>query len=275
MDKASAPVTDEVETRAFVSRETTKHRDGRSQVVDDIVVVEEPLEVRLDDAPLAVIMRTPGADFELAAGLLLGEGLIRGPDDVAGVSWCREPGETGPTNVVSVASREGRGAELVAGRQRAILTSSSCGLCGRVTLDEIEKEAPPLRSVHRPDIALLTSAMEQLRTRQTWFDHTGANHGAAVLVKGEIAATFEDIGRHNAVDKCVGKLLLSESLPLSGALLVVSGRVSFEIVQKALMASISAVAGVGGVSSLAVRLASESGMFLAGFVRNGGANIYA
>lgn len=270
-DPAPAP-----ETRPYVLRRTLRIRDREAAECDDGVVVEEPLEVRLDGAPVAVVMRTPGDDFELAVGFLLAEGLVDGPEEIAGVSWCRVAGQAGPTNRVSVATREGSGAQRVEGRRRVVVAASACGLCGRTTLDEIHRAAPRPVVALRPRAEALQAALRALRRRQVLFERTGAVHGAAVVgPDGEVAAAYEDVGRHNAVDKCVGRLALEGRLPLTGHLLAVSGRVSFEIVQKAVMAGLPAICGVGAASSLAVDLARQTEVFLAGFVRGGGCNVYA
>ncbi len=283
MPKEPAQVTGVPDPRRAIERTPTVtcvvHRtmDGApGAAADDRLAVEAPLEIRLDDAPVAVVMRTPGADFELAAGFLFSEGLVASAADVAGIAWCREPGQTGPTNVVSMATPDRRGPRVVGDRRRVVTTTSACGLCGRVTLDEVHRRLAPLAPPPPLTLADLEAAQAALRDAQPRFADTGSVHGAALLAgDGARVACFEDIGRHNAVDKCVGRMLLGERLPLAGHLLVVSGRVSFEIVQKAAVAGIPAVCAVGGATSLAVDLAREAGMLLAGFVRDGRATVYA
>ena len=266
-----------IERDPTATRLVHRTKDGAPGApADDVLAVEAPLEIRLDDAPVAVVMRTPGADFELAAGFLFSEGLVTAPDDVAGISWCREAGQAGPTNVVSVATPDRRGPRVVGDRRRVVTTTSACGLCGRVTLDEVHRRLAPLSPPPPLSLADLESAQAALRAAQPHFADTGSVHGAALLdTQGALVAAFEDVGRHNAVDKCVGRMLLQERVPLAGHLLAVSGRVSFEIVQKAAVAGIPAVCAVGGATSLAVDLARETGMLLAGFVRDGRATVYA
>jgi FdhD protein len=264
------------ETRPVVERPIVRHASGAARAEADRLAVEEPLEIRLDDAPVAVVMRTPGDDFELAVGFLLAEGLVLEPEEVAGVSYCRDPeAGPGPTNVVSVATPGAAAAERVAARRRVVVTGSACGLCGRTSLEEVHRRLP--RPGAPPELAPadLHRALRRLAASQPAFAETGATHGAAILdAGGAPVAVFEDVGRHNAVDKCVGQLALRGALPATGHLLCVSGRVSFEIVQKALAAGIPAVAAVGGATSLAVDLAQSAGLLLAGFVREDRCTVY-
>jgi FdhD protein len=259
--------------------EVLVHRAGDGAARIDRVATEEPLEIRLDGAPLAVVMRTPGDDLELAAGFLLAEGIVREADDLETLRHCAEA--TAGENVVDARlspARRGAAEALLAARraERATVTSASCGVCGKRTLEALVSQAPPFEAAPRVDAARVVALPSRLRGAQAVFELTGGLHGAAVFdAAGELAVCREDIGRHNAVDKCVGHLLLRERLPLAGAILMVSGRTSFEIVQKALAARIPTVAAVSAPSSLAVELARASRMALLGFVRDGGFNLYA
>ncbi len=243
---------------------------------EDRVTVEEPLEIRVGGETLAVTMRTPGHDFDLAAGWLLAEGIVRLPSEIARIEHCRQvksPEEEG--NVVIVRTTEPAGAPLDRAR-RLLLTSSSCGLCGKGSIESLHGHFPPVVSAARTDAATLSRLPDALRKAQANFAETGGLHAAGVFsLTGELLACREDIGRHNAVDKSIGHLFRQGRLPLSEAILVVSGRASFEIVQKALAASIPIVAAVSAPSSLAIDLARGSGIALAGFLREGGFNLYS
>lgn len=261
----------------------------------DAVVVEEPLEIRLDGEVLAVTMRTPGRpddDRRLALGFLLAEGLIRGLADVerverpsSGIAQ-KAPGEPQEPfcNAIAVQRRPGvpgafpgTGEALgaIPAARRGTLTTSACGVCGRATIEDLLARLPRLPPSPALSAAVILSSPERLRESQGTFARTGSIHAAAALdTMGQVLAAAEDVGRHNAVDKVVGALLESGRLA-DAALLVVSGRTSFEMVQKAAMAGIPALAGVGGVTSMAVDLAERCGLTLAGFVRDGRASVYA
>ena len=244
---------------------------------EDLAAAEEPLEIRLHGRSFAVIMRTPGEDRALAAGFLLSEGLIRGAADLGAVEHCRHPEHPDVHNIVDVflMGDARAGLEAALARRRNVMTSASCGLCGRVSIDAVRQEAPPVASGEPMSRARLAAMPELLRARQAVFDETGGLHAAAIAAPdGTLAAFAEDVGRHNATDKVIGTLLLAERLPLPGAALVVSGRASFEIVQKAWMAGVPIVCAVSAPSSLAIDLAAEAGITLAGFVRSGGFNLY-
>jgi len=256
---------------------------GRS----DVLAVEEPLEVRLKwregltettHAPstLSMTMRTPGHDVELVAGMLLAEGLIRSRDEVRRIVYCLDAtsDQAQRFNVVT--------AELVGPPRRTVLerrvvTSSSCGVCGSASIDAARLEDhPPLGSGPAVGVEMLCRFPELLAAGQRGFAATGGLHGAALVdAAGDVLVLREDVGRHNAVDKVVGWALLAGRVPLPDAVLVVSGRVSFEIVQKALQAGIPFVAAVSAATSLAARLAQEVGMTLVGFLRGGRMTIYA
>jgi FdhD protein len=241
---------------------------GRAAARDE-VAVEEPLEIRVDGEPLAVTMRTPGEDEALAAGFLAGEGLIAEPADVVAAG----PPADLAANVVDVRTRSGLRRDP-AGERRFHLTSS-CGVCGKAALEAIRVEAPPPPPPRPVDAALLQRAPTELRERQRSFDRTGGLHATALFdPSGELLAIHEDVGRHNAMDKAIGELLLGGGFPLPGVLACVSGRASFELVQKAALAGLAGIVAVGAPSSLAVSLARERGMLLCGFAREGSFNVY-
>jgi FdhD protein len=245
----------------------------------DVAAAEEPLDVRLRGKSFAVIMRTPGHDKALAAGFLLSERIIRSADDVGAIEHCRHPDQTKAHHVVDVylvgdaASR----VPALLEQRRQVIMNSSCGVCGRSTIDELLREVSPLTiDPVVPPVALETirALPDRLRARQSAFDETGGLHAAALCTAGgEIIAVAEDVGRHNAVDKVVGTLLL-DGKPDKPVILIVSGRVSFEIVQKAWIAGIPILAAISAPTSLAVDLAKAAGVTLIGFLRPGGLNIY-
>ena len=250
-------------------------RPGGIRESEDRVAAEEPLEIRVGGRPLAVLMRTPGDDEALAAGFLLTEGLIRGPEDLERVAHCTDVPPEAMANVIDVTLAPGVPDPLERGR-RSFYASSSCGICGKSSIDEVRLQAAPLplgRTI-APDA--LPRLVPALRTAQVTFERTGGLHAAGLYrFDGTLVATAEDVGRHNAVDKIVGaRLLLGES-SLGERLLLVSGRVSFEIVQKAWLAGIPAVAAVSAPTSLAVELAQAAGMTLVGFLRGEDYNVYA
>ena len=244
----------------------------------DFAATEEPLEVRLHDHPFAVIMRTPGADRELAAGFLLAERVIAGVDDLGTIAHCTDAAADHPENVVNVTLANGSAAaidRLLAGR-RQVTTNSSCGMCGRRTIESLAADAAPLRAAWSVPASTIAALPGRLRGRQAVFDETGGLHAAGFFSRdGSLVDIAEDVGRHNAVDKIVGRMLMREALPLSDHLLCVSGRTSFEIVQKAIFAGIPIVAAVSAPSSLAIALAEEYGVTLIGFIRGDSFNIYA
>ena len=244
---------------------------------DDQVVVEEPLEIRVAGDALAVTMRTPGHDHELVAGFLLAEGLVRSKSELGGIAHCGHPGDEGYGNVIDVSAAPGSVLDADSRRsRRGTLTTSACGVCGRTTIaDLVARLARPAEQA-RFDRALLLTLTDRLKNEQPNFARTGGLHAAAVAdTRGTLLVAREDVGRHNAVDKVIGRLLLDGALPLSEHLLVVSGRTSFEIVQKAAAAGLPAVVGVSAPSSLAIATAEALGMLLVGFARNGTYNVYA
>jgi FdhD protein len=252
-------------------------RDGGTYA-EDAVAVEEPLEVRLHGTPFAVIMRTPGADRELAAGFLFAEGVVTSASEIGAVEHCRHPRHPELHNVVDVfviaAARPA--VERHLRERRNVPATSSCGLCGRVTIESLERRAAPLPIDWRLDPAAAGRMPASLRARQRLFEDTGGLHAAGLFgPDGSCLAFAEDVGRHNAVDKVIGQMLMDDRLPASGAALAVSGRSSFEIVQKAWIAGVPVVCAVSAPSSLAIDLATTAGITLIGFARHGGFNVYA
>ena len=250
--------------------------DGARTRRADRLATEEPMEIRVDEPggeqrTLAVTMRTPGHDFELAAGFLFTEGLID-PGDLRGVRYCDVPREEQHYNVVTVAV----GRPLPDLAARAFYTTSSCGVCGKASLEALDVQCAPVAP--GPEVApeVLTALPEELRRVQRVFDRTGGLHAAALFdAGGKLLSSREDVGRHNAVDKVIGAELLAGRLPLSERILLVSGRASFEIVQKAARAGIPIICAVSAPSSLAVDTARRFGMTLAGFLRDERFNVYA
>lgn len=243
----------------------------------DRAATEEPLEIRLHNRPFAVVMRTPGSDRELAAGFLLSEQVLRSADDLGTIEHCTDPTAEHPENVVNVTLVNGSaaGVDAVLAGRRQVAINSSCGLCGRLTIESLRAEAPPLVCPWTVGAATLVELPARLRVAQTLFDATGGIHAAGLFTRdGALEAVAEDVGRHNAVDKVVGRMVMRDALPLGDRLLVVSGRASYEIVQKAFLAGIPLVAAVSAPSSLAIELASEAGITLVGFVRGDAFNIY-
>jgi FdhD protein len=252
---------------------TLRIEEDRSSRRKDIVAVEEPLEIRIGDESVAVTMRTPGNDFELAAGFLFTEGILQRPADVRRISYCNaEPQEY---NIVTVelASEVRFDPKRL---ERHFFATSACGVCGKAALETIRVHARPMESAFTVPAELLFSLDARLRQSQTVFDRTGSLHAAAVFDEaGEVLFLREDVGRHNAVDKVVGAAFLARKVPLDRHVLMVSGRSSFEILQKALLARIPVVASVGGPSSLAIDLAAEFGLTLVSFLRGRRCNVYA
>jgi FdhD protein len=246
----------------------------------DVAAAEEPLDVRLHGRSFAVIMRTPGEDKALAAGFLLSERIIRSFDEVGAIEHCRHPDQTKAHHVVDVYLVGGAAARVPAmlEQRRQVIANSSCGVCGRSTIDELLGELKPIDldpAKAAVPLAVIRALPDRLRARQSTFDETGGLHAAAICdAAGEILAVAEDVGRHNAVDKVVGKLLIAPPAPRAPTVLIVSGRVSFEIVQKAWIAGIPLVAAISAPTSLAVDLAGAAGVTLVGFLRPGGLNIY-
>jgi len=236
--------------------------------VEDALAVEEPLEIRVNDKPVSVTLRTPGDDFDLAAGFLFTESILRDASDVESFRHWGSP------NVVRVGLREGVRVDL-ARLQRNFYSASSCGVCGKASIDAVRVHTTPLDAPLSVPREVIVSLPDQLRAQQKTFDATGAIHGAGLFsADGTLLRMREDVGRHNAVDKVIGSFF-REGESLAGRILVVSGRASFEIVQKAIVARIPVLAAVGAPSTLAVELARELRLTLYGFVRGERFNQYA
>ncbi|MEU5046899.1 formate dehydrogenase accessory sulfurtransferase FdhD [Streptomyces griseorubiginosus] len=266
--------------RVTERRKVIRIRDGAVSSRPDTLVAEEPLEIRLNGKPLAITMRTPGDDFALAAGFLVSEGVLAEQDDLQNIVYCAGATVDGSNtyNVVDVKTGPGVVIPDIT-LERNVYTTSSCGLCGKASLDAVRTTArwpiadiPPVRV--DPDV--LATLPDRLRAAQRVFDRTGGLHAAALFSEdGELVDVREDVGRHNAVDKLVGRALQNGDLPLSRTTLLVSGRASFELAQKAVMAGIPVLAAVSAPSSLAVDLATETGLTLVGFLRGSSMNVYA
>ena len=266
--------------------EISKIRDGVPEALADSVAVEEPLEIRLGFATpdgratrsVSITMRTPGNDRELAAGFLYTEAIIRRGTDIASIETCGPPApDSGNHNVIRVDLAAD--VEVDLGRlQRHFYTTSSCGVCGKTSLDALRVTGcePFAADTGLFSRALLTGIPETLRAAQHTFDKTGGLHAAAAFNSaGDLIAIMEDVGRHNAVDKVIGSLLLNNGLPANELGLMVSGRASFELMQKTLVAGIPLLAAVSAPSSLAVQLAQEFNMSLVGFLRGDTFNVYS
>jgi len=271
--------------RVTERRKVIRIRDGAVSARPDTLVAEEPLEIRLNGRQLAITMRTPGDDFALAVGFLVSEGVLGAADELRNIVYCAGATADGANtyNVVDVQTAPGVVIPDIT-LERNVYTTSSCGLCGKASLDAVrttarwaiddgdESAGSPLRL--EPE--LLSGLPDRLRAAQRVFDRTGGLHAAALFSEdGELLDVREDVGRHNAVDKLVGRALQNDSLPLSRTILMVSGRASFELAQKAVMAGIPVLAAVSAPSSLAVDLAAETGLTLVGFLRGASMNIYA
>jgi len=270
-------VSEPIRTNLTRTRVVALHDGSRAERTDTLAT-EEPLEIRVqgpgqEQAQVAVTMRTPGGDFELAVGFLFTEGLIA-PGDVRRVAYCDNlPGEDQRYNVVSVTIGRPFDAERL---RRNFFANSSCGVCGKAALEDIEVRCEPVGPGPSVAFDVLLSLPERLRAAQEVFERTGGLHAAGLFTaQGEAVVVREDVGRHNAVDKAIGERYLAGDLPISDRILQVSGRASFEIVQKAAVAGIPIVSAVSAPSSLAVEAAERFGMTLVGFVRDGRANLYS
>ncbi|MFD5394922.1 formate dehydrogenase accessory sulfurtransferase FdhD [Streptomyces sp. NPDC127097] len=280
--------------RVTERRRVIRIRDGAVSTRPDTLVAEEPLEIRVGGKPLAITMRTPGDDFALAAGFLVSEGVLASADELANIVYCAgatEGGAAGPDeagngggsnsyNVVDVRLADGVPVPDIS-LERHVYTTSSCGLCGKASLDAVRTTARWTLDTS-PDTPVriapetLSALPDRLRAAQRVFERTGGLHAAALFTAdGELLDIREDVGRHNAVDKIVGRALQQGRLPLSSCVLMVSGRASFELAQKAVMAGIPVLAAVSAPSSLAVDLAVETGLTLVGFLRGASMNVYA
>jgi len=243
----------------------------------DRLVTEEPMEIRVQGpgqlaAPVTVTMRTPGNDFELAVGFCVSEHVVASPDDIVTVAYCLRDDAPQEYNVVTVTTRTPVDLEV---HRRNFVSNASCGLCGKTTLDQVEASCAPVVSDVRVRASVLTALPDRLRAAQTVFDTTGGLHATGCFTRdGELRVAREDVGRHNAIDKVIGWAALQGAVPLSDAVCIVSGRVSFEIVQKAASAGIPLIGAVSAPSSLAVQTAERLGVTVVGFLRGDRFNVY-
>lgn len=235
------------------------------------------MEVRVNGASFAVIMRTPGADRDLAAGFLLAEDVVRGTDEIGTIEYCQDVTDEGRDNTINVTVTGAAVDRLTErlGERRQVMMNSSCGLCGRRTIESLQAHVAAVNGDWTVDGDVIAALPDRLRASQSVFDSTGGLHAAGLFDRsGLLQLSAEDVGRHNAVDKIVGRTLLAGLHPLDTSILLVSGRTSFELVQKALLAGIPLVAAVSAPSSLAIELAESAGITLCGFVRGPRFNIY-
>lgn len=265
----------ELRTRAARVR-VLAQRDGASDDLLDRVATEEPMEIRVggpgqEPGPVVVTMRTPGDDFELAAGFLFTEGLVATPGEIESVAYCVGPDGAQEYNVVTVKLRR----EWDLALRRNFYATSSCGVCGKASIDEVEVRCAPVGAGPVVPRSVVAALPGRLREAQDVFEQTGGLHAAGLFdPAGALLSVREDVGRHNAVDKLVGEQFLAGQVPLSDRIVMVSGRLSFEIVQKAAVAGVPMVAAVSAPSSLAVDAARRFGMTAVGFVRDGSFNVY-
>jgi FdhD protein len=265
--------------RAVQPAQVTVIADGTRRTVPDRLATEEPMEIRAhgpgqEAVPIAVTMRTPGHDFALAVGFLASEGLLAPAGGLAGVAYCTAGQVEQQYNIVTVSTRA---AFVAPTRDRTFVASASCGLCGKTALEDLSVTAGPVTDGPVIDTEVLMALPARLRAAQAVFDQTGALHAAALCrADGTVVVAREDVGRHNAIDKVVGERILDPALDPDGApILAVSGRVSFEVMQKAAVAGIPIVAAVSAPTSLAVEVARRTGQTLVGFVRDGRATVYS
>jgi FdhD protein len=252
-----------------------KWERGSKRNLFDQVASEEPLEIRVNGKSISVTMRTPGNDKELAAGFLYTEGIIRSPKDILEIVGCQNPKSELDENTINVFLKHGVAFDP-SKLTRHFYTSSSCGVCGKASLEAVRQNFKPVKSKFKISRKVLCGLPEKLRGSQETFEKTGGLHASALFdSKGKLVVLREDVGRHNALDKVVGWGLLNKKIPFKNLCLLVSGRVSFELMQKALAGGIPLVAAIGAPSSLAVSMARENGQTLVGFLRNKGMNAYS
>jgi FdhD protein len=246
-----------------------------ARTVPDVLAVEEPLELRVRDRSVAVVMRTPGHDADLAAGFLLTEGVVRSADDIYDIMQCRTTKRAEKGNVVEVVLPKSVRVDFDS-LTRHVFSATSCGLCGKATIESVRQHFPKVKRPLRVTAKLLQALPVQLTAVQPTFQSTGGLHATALFdAKGNLLVAREDVGRHNAMDKVLGHALRSGWLPLEQHVLLVSGRVSFEIMQKALAARVSVVAGISAPTSLAAEFARANNQTLVGFLRGDRLNVYA
>jgi len=259
-------------SRVIEQHMVTVVRDGVATRRPDTLAAEDPMEIRVNGDAVSVTMRTPGNDFELALGFCLTEGIVDDAADVASIRYCLD--DVQRYNVVDVRLRDS--SPVSPSLRRNVYTTSSCGLCGTASIEAVRKRVPDVSHdplTVRPE--LLATLPERLRGAQRVFDRTGGLHAAALFdADGDLLCVREDVGRHNAVDKLIGWAASDRRLPLGGHVVMVSGRIAFEIAQKALVAGVPMLAAVSAPSSLAVALAESAGMTLVGFLRGSSMNVY-
>jgi FdhD protein len=273
-EQASSPVSAQSAAEVVAAVEVLDCRAGaRSQRKEDTLAREEPLEIRIRGRSIAVTMRTPGNDRELAAGFLFTEGIIHQRRDVIDIAPCLQ--SDCPENVLNVVLAPALEVDFQR-LTRHVFATSSCGLCGKASIDAVHQNFPQVQSDITVLFKILAELPGRMREAQRTFDRTGGLHAAAVFdANGGLIGLCEDVGRHNAVDKVIGQGFLNGQLPFGDHILLVSGRASFEIMQKALAARIPIVCAISAPSSLAVEFANESGQTLVGFLRDGGMNVYS
>ncbi|MEZ4220044.1 MAG: formate dehydrogenase accessory sulfurtransferase FdhD [Polyangiaceae bacterium] len=262
-------------TRGFESVATVRHSDGARVDEEDAVAAEEPLEIRIDDDVFAVTLRTPGSDLELVVGLLWSEGIIDSRDDIGSLSHCRDANSGANPNVVRVTSAPGRVLVTENTVRRGTLVSSACGVCGRKSIDDLCERTRPISTAARLPASRIVALPSELGEHQSAFAITGGVHAAGLFMNDRLHLAREDVGRHNAVDKVLGRLVLDATEVTPDAVLVVSGRAGFDIVQKACVAQVPFVVAVSAPSSMSVGLARAAGITLVGFARGGGFRVYS
>lgn len=252
-----------------------RYEAGRLAAKQDMVAVEEPLEIRLRGESINVTMRTPGNDFDLAAGFLFTEGIVKEPRDIESITYCVD--EHQEYNVLTVEPRPWVTLDLDLDRHRHTFSAgAACGLCGKTSIEAVRVRVPSINSAIRIPADLIATLPATVQQKQSGFQRTGGLHAAWLCAPdGRLISVREDVGRHNAVDKLIGEQFMAGRVPLSERVLVLSGRAGFELVQKAAVAAIPIVVAIGAPSSLAVDLAREVGMTLAGFTRGGSFNVYS
>lgn len=261
--------------RATRSISLAHHEGDEAERREDLLAVEEPLEIRVGGRSVAVVMRTPGHDRELAAGFLVTEGILRRREEVLDMVYCRNDGRAPEENILDVVLAPGVAVDW-ARLTRNVFTSSSCGICSKASIDAVRGQFAPIAGTVRVRREVLAGLPAKLAVTQAGFAATGGLHASALFtMEGALLVAREDVGRHNALDKVVGQAFFAERLPLADKVLLVSGRVSFEIMQKALAAGLPAIAAISAPTSAAVEFARASGQVLVGFLRGERMNVYA
>lgn len=257
----------------IVKKKIVKVDGLKKSLISDNLIVEEPLEIRILNKPIIVIMRTPGDEIALTVGLLYTERVIKSANDIGTISYCHNTQDPNSKNIINVIPTHKVNIKNI---KRSFLSATSCGICGKSAIKNIKVNVMPINSDVKVDIKIILSLYEKLEKSQMLFHKTGGPHASAIFdSSGNLLSLKEDIGRHNAVDKIIGEALLKEKLPFDKHILLVSGRVSFEIMQKALVARIPIVCAISAPTSLGVAFAKEFNMTLLGFLRANRVNIYS